>query len=107
MNKPVIAYVGPAGSALGMQLAGVAVTEIEEEQELVNKLRQLKEAGETHIIFVDERLALPVREDIGRLNENVLPAIVLLPNPHEPLNLAQQEMNDLVVRAVGSDILSK
>ena len=101
-----LAYCGPVGSSLGMQLAGVAVHELADSAALLKKLKELKEQGETHIIFVDERLALEVREDIAALNEDALPAIVLLPSPHEPLNLTQQEMNDLVVRAVGSDILS-
>lgn len=100
-----LVYIGPTGAGLGFQLSGIAVMTCDDDTVLVRLLRQLKEEKKYHIIFVDEGLATKVLDDVERLNEDTLPAIVLLPNPAAPRNLAQEKMNKLVIKAVGSDIL--
>lgn len=101
-----IAYVGWPGSGLGWRLAGIDVTTLDQEGNLRQTLRQLCDRKQYQIIFVDEGLAAGSLKDIARLNEDALPAIVLLPNASQPLNLTQTQMEDLVVKAVGSNIFN-
>jgi vacuolar-type H+-ATPase subunit F/Vma7 len=63
-------------------------------------------AGSHHNIFVDEGLAGNNAEAIARLNENPRPAIILLPNPAQPKGVAAANLQQLMVRAIGSDIFS-
>ncbi len=103
MNS-VLAYIGFPGTGLGLRLAGIAVHEAVDGPSVTALVRSFKQTGTYRIVFVDEQLVSDVREDISKLNNDPLPAIVLLPNPNNPLHLTQKEMNDLVIRAVGSDI---
>lgn len=102
----MIAYVGPEGAGLGFQLAGIAVHECGNGESAMQTLKTLKQAGEATIIFVDEGLAEEYLEVVAKLNEDALPAIILLPNPTEAKNLSAQNLQQLMVRAVGSDIFS-
>lgn len=102
-----IAYLGPTGAGFGFQMAGVTVYELEHAEALISKLRELVRE-ETHtIMFVDEGFAKSHLEVIQRLNNKPLPAIILLPNPTNPQNIAAQNMQALMVRAIGSDIFEK
>jgi vacuolar-type H+-ATPase subunit F/Vma7 len=101
-----LAYVGPAGAGMGFNLAGITVQTCDEVAQLVPALRKLKESTQYGIIFVDEGLAEPVLADVERLNADTLPAIVLLPNPTKPANLAQVKLNNLMIKAVGTDIFN-
>jgi len=87
-------------------LAGMKMVNCESSEDLVAKLTAEVKAGESSIVFVDEGLGEPVQEEIDKLNEGTLPAIVLLANPAEPKYLAAGKMNRLMVKAIGSDIFS-
>jgi V/A-type H+/Na+-transporting ATPase subunit F len=101
-----IAYVGPGGAGLGFQLSGITVAESSTPDEALAHIRRLKSEGTCGIIFVDESQAEPHLEVLAKLNEDPLPAILLLPNPAESKNVAAAHLQQLMVRAVGSDIFS-
>ena len=101
-----IAYVGPSGAGLGFQLSGMTVRECSTSDEALRAIRELKHEGSHGIIFVDESLAEDKLQEIGKLNEDPLPAILLLPNPIDPKNVAAQSLQNLIIKAVGSDIVS-
>ena len=106
-----IAYVGLPGSGLGWRLSGIDVYALDQGGSLRSAglrqlLRELVDRKQYQIVFVDEELALGRLKDIARLNEDALPAIILLPNASQPLNLTRTQMEDLVVKAVGSNIFN-
>lgn len=101
-----ILYCGPAGSGLGFQLSGMAVQAPTDSEDLLANLKKIKKAGEYQLIFIDENLAEPVLEEITALNQDPFPTIVLLPSPGNPQYLASKKMNQMMVKAVGSDILN-
>ena len=103
--SPRIAYLGPSGAGLGFQLAGMDVIEFEGSNDMLEQLRALVGGGEYGIIFVDEGMAENVYEDVQKLNEQTVPAIVLLADPTSARHLAARKMDTLIVKAVGSDIL--
>lgn len=99
-----LAYIGPIGAGLGFKLAGIEVAGCASPEQLLRTLRTFKETGEFKLIFVDEGLAAPILAEVERINEDPVPAIVLLPNPANPMNVAQEKMRNLMIKAVGSDI---
>ncbi|MEX1112733.1 MAG: V-type ATP synthase subunit F [Candidatus Andersenbacteria bacterium] len=99
-----IAYIGPVGAGFGFQLTGITVFESASADEMLETLRRLVREADFGIIFVDEGLAGPHLEAVGKLNAAPLPAIILLPNPANPQNVAAQNLQQLMVRAIGSDI---
>lgn len=104
-DAATMVYLGPAGSGLGFRMSGIDVVACETADALVAQVRGYKEAGRVHIIFADEGLAAPVLEELERLTEEPLPALVLVPDAIEPAHVTQEKMNRLMLRAVGSDIL--
>lgn len=103
-NSTPLVYIGPTGAGLGFRLSGVAVVESETPEDTLRCVREFKDEGRYSLIFVDEGLAESILADIERMNEDAVPAIVLLPNPAAPKNVAQEKMKNLMIKAVGSDI---
>jgi len=101
-----ITYLGPPGAGFGFQLAGMMTTECSSGDELLSSLKQLVADKKAGIVFVDESLAEGVMDEVEKLNENTMPAIVLLTNPVESKRLAAAKMDRLMIRAVGSDIFN-
>ena len=100
-----IAYLGPEGVGLGFELTGMTVIACKNSTDMITRLRELKDSALYGIIFLDEQLAKDQMETVSYLNTNPLPAILLLPNPANPQNLSAQSLKQLMIKAVGSDIL--
>ena len=101
-----IAYIGPTGAGLGFSLSGIHVEETEDAAHALSLVREWKANGAYTIIFLDEALATENLDAIRTLNEDPLPAIMLLPNPSLPTNTAAKNLQQLMIRAIGSDIFS-
>ena len=105
-NKSPIVYLGPTGAGFGFQISGIDVRECVDTDDMVGHLKKLV-GNRTHdIIFVDEGLAAQELETVQKLNQQPLPAIILLPNPAQPKRMAAENLQQLMVRAIGSDIFS-
>lgn len=103
-TQHAIAYIGLVGAGFGFTLAGITVHECVDADDMVRTLKDLVH-GKTHnIIFVDETLAKDVLDTIAKLNQNPLPAIILLANPAQAQKVAATNLQKLMVRAIGSDI---
>ena len=75
--------------------------------DLVSRLKEIKERGKSGIVLVDEGLAESVLDDVEKMNQEALPAIVLVTRPGKSRKLAAQKMDRLLIKAVGSDILQQ
>ncbi len=102
-----ITYIGPAGADFGFRLSGINTVACSSSDELIKQLKTLRGNKQGGSVFVDEGLAEDELDQVEDLNEDTLPAIMLLINPANPKRLAARKMNSLVVKAVGSDILGK
>lgn len=103
-QSQAIAYLGPFGGGFGFSIAGVDVRECAHGDDMVKTLKSLVAAKEHNIIFVDETLAENELDVIAKLNQEPLPAIILLPNPASTQHVAATNLQQLMVRAIGSDI---
>lgn len=99
-------YIGTAGASFGFQLAGVTVKPCATAAQLMQELETLAAKSPQSIIFVDEGLAADVSDDVERLNDATLPAIVMVPGAVAGKQLSAEKLQRLMVRAVGSDIFS-
>ena len=99
-----IAVIGDKDSVLAFRALGVHVfTAIEgnEARRIIDKLAK-EEYG---IIFVTEQLAQEIPETIQRYNNEVIPAVILIPSNRGSLNIGLYNINKNVEKAVGSNIL--
>lgn len=99
-----IAVIGDKDSVLAFRALGVHVfTAIEgnEVRRIIDKLAK-EEYG---IIFVTEQLAQEIPETIQRYNNEVIPAVILIPSNRGSLNIGLDNINKNVEKAVGSNIL--
>ena len=99
-----IAVIGDKDSVLAFRALGVHVfTAIEgnEARRIIDKLAK-EEYG---IIFVTEQLAQEIPETIQRYNNEVIPAVILIPSNRGSLNIGLDNINKNVEKSVGSNIL--
>ena len=99
-----IAVIGDKDSVLAFRALGVHVfTAIEgnDARRIIDKLAK-EEYG---IIFVTEQLAQEIPETIQRYNNEVIPAVILIPSNRGSLNIGLENINKNVEKAVGSNIL--
>lgn len=108
MTQPerTIAYVGRSGTGLGFRLAGVAVHDTATADEAIKTIKNLTKDETLGILFVDEELVAEILPAISKLNEQTLPAIVLLPTSTQGKNIAAKSLQHLMIKAIGSDIFS-
>ena len=57
------------------------------------------------IIYITEQLAKDIPETIQRYNNEVIPAVILIPSNRGSLNIGLENINKNVEKAVGSNIL--
>lgn len=99
-----VAVVGDRDSVLGFRALGVNVfttLEADETRRIVDKL-----AKENYgIIFITEQLANLIPETIERYNNEVVPAVILIPSNQGSLGIGMDRINKNVEKAVGSNIL--
>ncbi|MCP1101036.1 V/A-type H+-transporting ATPase subunit F [Aequitasia blattaphilus] len=99
-----IAVIGDYDSIYGFATLGIDTFPIHDENEAKTKLKELT-GGLYKIIYITESLASKLTEEIEKYEEQITPAIILIPgisdNTGEGINRVKQS----VEKAVGSDIL--
>ena len=57
------------------------------------------------VIFVTEHVAVTIEETIERYNNQLLPAVILIPSNQGTLNIGSKRISESVEKAVGMNIL--
>ena len=99
-----VAVVGDKDSILGFKALGVdvfPVVEKDEARRVVDTLARHKYG----IIFITEQTASLIPETIERHNNQMLPAVILIPSNQGTLNIGMDMINKNVEKAVGTNIL--
>lgn len=99
-----VAVIGDKDSVLAFRALGVHVftaIEANDARRIVDKLAK-EDYG---IIFITEQLANDIPETIQRYNNEVIPAVILIPSNRGSLNIGLENINKNVEKAVGSNIL--
>jgi len=87
--------------AFGFDVFAAVETETEQNRRLVDRLAR-EDYG---ILFITEQVAQPLLDTVDRYNQNISPAIILIPSNTGSLGIGLQRIKDNVERAVGMNIL--
>lgn len=99
-----IAAIGDRASVYGFSALGLDtyfVTEADEAKKLIRRLENQAYA----VIYITEQLAAKLRDELQRLNEKPLPAVILIPGVYGNTGAGMKAVNESVIKAVGSDIV--
>lgn len=99
-----IGVVGDKDSVLAFKALGIdvfPVVEAEEARRVVDNCARDNYA----VIFVTEQVAKDIEETIARYNEQMLPAVILIPSNQGSLNIGLKRISNSVEKAVGVNIL--
>ena len=99
-----VAVIGDAQSVLAFKALGLAVYTPENPNRTRNQLDACAKEG-VGVIFITEELAEQVPETIERYDEQLTPAIILIPSAGGSLGHGQAKIDKNVERAIGSNIL--
>ena len=98
-----IAVLGDAQSVQGFAALGLQVCPAENAEQARPILHRLAKE-DTAIIYVTEQLAQDMAAEIARYQDDMLPAVILIPGKGGALGLADRALHAAVERAVGADI---
>ena len=99
-----IGVVGDKDSVLAFKALGVDVAPVvgaDEARRVVDKMAM----NDYAVIFVTEHVAVTIEETIERYNNQLLPAVILIPSNQGTLNIGSKRISDSVEKAVGMNIL--
>ena len=99
-----IGVVGDKDSVLAFKALGIDVFPVvgaDEARIAVDKCAK----NDYAVIFVTEHVAQEIEETIARYNEELLPAVILIPSNQGSLNIGLKRISDSVEKAVGVNIL--
>lgn len=101
-----IGVMGGPDTVIGFKALGLdtfAVDSGEEAKRIMNKITDAD--SEYAIIYLEENLAEPLKNEIKRVKDKPTPAIILIPGREGSIGLGQSALKAAVERAVGTNIL--
>lgn len=99
-----IGVLGDRDSVYGFGALGLRVFPVEEAEEGARLLRRLAEEGYA-VLYVTEALCAQLPEELERLRERPLPAVVPIPGVAGNTGMGLEQVKRSVEQAVGSNIL--
>ena len=100
-----IGVLGDRDSVYGFGALGLEVFPVEEPEAGAKLLRWLAEEGYA-VLYVTEALCAQIPDELERLRERPLPAVVPIPGIYGNTGMGLQQVKRSVEQAVGSDILA-
>lgn len=98
-----IGVLGDRDSVYGFGALGLRVFPVEEAEEGARLLRRLAEEGYA-VLYVTEALCAQLPEELERLRERPLPAVVPIPGVAGNTGMGLEQVKRSVEQAVGSNI---
>lgn len=99
-----IAVMGDRDSIYGFAALGLEVFSVSDREEAVRQLHSLTQR-EYAVIYITEALAAQLPEELERLAERKLPAIIPIPGVLGNTGMGMLNVKRSVEKAVGSDII--
>jgi V/A-type H+-transporting ATPase subunit F len=98
------AVMGDLESVYGFGALGFEVFAIDEPSEAVKKIKSLG-LNDYSIIFITESLAAQISDEIKVFEEQLSPALIPIPGISGNTGLGTKNLQKLIEKAVGADIL--
>ncbi len=99
-----IAVMGDRDSVYGFAALGLDTYFVTEQNEAVKLIKRLKEE-QCAVIYITEQLAALISEELLKLSEQPLPAVIPIPGVYGNTGMGMNNVRDAVIKAVGSDIV--
>lgn len=99
-----IALIGPPHSIMGFEALGITVLPAENSSQASKHLDRLQKDENHKVIFVTERLAKDLLEEISKLNQEPGVSVTLIPDSLGTTGLIIDRMHSLVKKAVGAEV---
>ncbi len=98
-----IAVIGDSDSIYGFGALGLATFPVSDEISAAKIFRELCR-GEYAVIYITEKWAELLKEEIEKVRENFIPAVILIPGATGNTRRGENAVREAVIRAVGSDL---
>ena len=99
-----IGVLGNDNSVLIYRMLGFDVYQIDNPEEASRKIDELAQA-DYGVIYVTETVAEKILETIHRYDDEILPAIILIPDHTGTRGIGKKRVQENVEKAVGQNIL--
>ena len=99
-----IGVLGNDNSVLIYRMLGFDVYQIDNPEEASRKIDELAQ-DDYGVIYVTERVAEKILETIHRYDDEILPAIILIPDHTGTRGIGKKRVQENVEKAVGQNIL--
>ena len=99
-----IAVLGDSDSIKGFGALGLDIFPVDTPEEALAKLHKL-DGGQYAVIYITEKLASHLTREIEAYEEQVVPAVIVIPGLTGNTGMGLAAVSKSVERAVGSDIL--
>ncbi len=100
-----IKIIGPKYLIAPLAILGLEVLPAESESEARNALNKATAKNEPALIFITERLAADLQDEINRLNSKPNINVVMLPDNKGSLGLASSQIEYLVKNSIGAEVV--
>ena len=102
-----IGIIGPREDTLLFMALGFSVHEATSSSLAADTLHKLAKSKEYAVIFITEELAHEIAQDIASYKDAPLPAITVIPGSHSHSGYGAEQIRQAVIRAAGTDLLTK
>ena len=100
-----IKIIAPKYIVAPLQLLGLETYPADSEAEAAQALNKAVKKKEPALIFLSERLAVDLKEEVARLNRKPELNIVMIPDNRGNIGLASSRIKELVKNSIGADII--
>ncbi len=99
-----IAVLGDRDSVLGFKALGLDVCPADTAEQAKTILHRLAKENYA-IVYLTEQYAVQMEHEIARYQDELTPAVILIPGKEGSLGIGMARVRSAVERAVGADIL--
>lgn len=100
-----VAVIGDKDSIAGFGALGFNVCFADDEQHIKSVFKKLVSGGKTAVIYITEKAAAQISEEIEKYDESPIPAVILIPGVSGNTGAGIRTVRNSVEKAVGSDII--
>ena len=100
-----IAVIGDKSSVAGFGALGLETCFADEPAECRKVFKKLASSGRYAVIYITEKAAGFISDEIDKYNESMLPAVILIPGVSGNTGSGIDRVKRSVEKAVGSDII--
>ena len=102
-----IGIIGPREDTLLFMALGFHVCEASSAAQAAAQLHAMAKSGEFAAVFITEELAREIEQDIARYKDDPLPAITVIPGKNGSSGYGAENIRQAVIRAAGTDLLTR